>query len=75
MGVCFFFFTQICLYVRDVKTQVICDQRVPYAVAENQWVGFDNRDSLDIKVSINLNGAQKKLNDLLMIFYILMPQC
>lgn len=26
------------------------EQQVPYAVAGNQWIGFDNEDSLKIKV-------------------------
>lgn len=33
--------------------QLITDQMVPYAVTENQWVGFDNRESLGTKVNIH----------------------
>lgn len=33
---------------------MITDQKVPYATTENQWVGFDNKDSLDTKVIILL---------------------
>lgn len=31
------------------------EQKVPYAVNGNQWVGFDNADSLKLKVNIFLN--------------------
>lgn len=47
-------FFQTCLYLGDVTIQMITDQKVPYATTENQWVGFDNKDSLDTKVIILL---------------------
>ena len=43
---------QTCLYLEDVPIQLIPDQKVPYATTEDQWVGFDNKDSLDAKVII-----------------------
>uniref|UniRef100_A0A8D0ADD6 Acidic mammalian chitinase n=1 Tax=Sander lucioperca TaxID=283035 RepID=A0A8D0ADD6_SANLU len=47
--------------LRAVPTHLIPDQKVPYATTENQWVGFDNKDSLDTKVSYlktnNFGGA------------------
>ncbi|XP_034393735.1 acidic mammalian chitinase-like [Cyclopterus lumpus] len=52
---------ETCLYIEGVATQLIDDQKVPYAVTENQWVGFDNIDSLDTKVNYlknnNFGGA------------------
>ncbi|TNN57068.1 Acidic mammalian chitinase [Liparis tanakae] len=52
---------ETCLYTEGVDIQLIADQKVPYAVTENQWVGFDNKDSLDTKVNYlkanNLGGA------------------
>ncbi|XP_059189053.1 chitinase-3-like protein 1 [Centropristis striata] len=42
---------ETCLYIEGVTTQLITDQKAPYAVTENQWVGFDNIDSLDTKVN------------------------
>ncbi|XP_059189057.1 chitotriosidase-1-like [Centropristis striata] len=42
---------ETCLYLEGVTTQLIPDQRVPYATAENQWVGYDNYDSLQTKVN------------------------
>lgn len=44
---------QICLYLEGVTIQQITDQSVPYATTENQWVGYDNRDSIDAKVVIS----------------------
>lgn len=29
---------------------MIEDQKVPYAVKQQQWVGYDNKDSYDTKV-------------------------
>uniref|UniRef100_A0A3P8WTR7 chitinase n=1 Tax=Cynoglossus semilaevis TaxID=244447 RepID=A0A3P8WTR7_CYNSE len=50
-----------CLYTEGATVQLITDQMVPYAVTENQWVGFDNRESLGTKVSYlrekNFGGA------------------
>ncbi|XP_078110010.1 acidic mammalian chitinase-like [Sander vitreus] len=42
---------ETCLYIEGVPTHLIPDQKVPYATTENQWVGFDNKDSLDTKVN------------------------
>lgn len=30
-------------------------QKVPYATAGNQWVGYDNEKSIQLKVHINKN--------------------
>uniref|UniRef100_A0A3P8WZC8 chitinase n=1 Tax=Cynoglossus semilaevis TaxID=244447 RepID=A0A3P8WZC8_CYNSE len=53
--------TLTCLYTEGATVQLITDQMVPYAVTENQWVGFDNRESLGTKVSYlrekNFGGA------------------
>lgn len=32
---------------------MISDQKVAYAITENQWVGYDNPESLDTKVKYN----------------------
>ncbi|XP_031701637.1 chitinase-3-like protein 1 [Anarrhichthys ocellatus] len=42
---------ETCLYIEGDTTHLIVDQEVPYAVTENQWVGFDNKASLDTKVN------------------------
>ncbi|KAK1897799.1 Acidic mammalian chitinase [Dissostichus eleginoides] len=52
---------ETCLYLDGVTTELIPDQKAPYATTENQWVGFDNKKSLDTKVSYlktnNFGGA------------------
>ncbi|KAL7399595.1 hypothetical protein ABVT39_027298 [Epinephelus coioides] len=52
---------EICLYLDGVTPQLITNQKVPYAITENQWVGFDNKDSLNTKVNYlkanNFGGA------------------
>ncbi|XP_068561301.1 acidic mammalian chitinase-like [Cebidichthys violaceus] len=57
----FWAYYETCLYIERVSTQLIVDQKVPYAVTQNQWVGFDNKDSLNTKVSYlksnNFGGA------------------
>uniref|UniRef100_A0A3B4VJT5 chitinase n=1 Tax=Seriola dumerili TaxID=41447 RepID=A0A3B4VJT5_SERDU len=41
-----------CPHLNGVQVQLITDQKVPYAVVDkNQWVGFDNKDSIGTKVS------------------------
>uniref|UniRef100_A0A3Q3JFP9 Acidic mammalian chitinase n=1 Tax=Monopterus albus TaxID=43700 RepID=A0A3Q3JFP9_MONAL len=47
----FWAYYETCLYLEGVTVQLITDQSVPYATTENQWVGFDDKDSLDRKVS------------------------
>uniref|UniRef100_A0AAQ6IJI0 GH18 domain-containing protein n=1 Tax=Anabas testudineus TaxID=64144 RepID=A0AAQ6IJI0_ANATE len=57
----FWAYYETCLYTQGVTIQWIMDQEVPYAVTENQWVGFDNSASIDIKVNYlrknNFGGA------------------
>ncbi|XP_034733549.1 acidic mammalian chitinase-like [Etheostoma cragini] len=52
---------ETCLYIEGVQVNLISDQKVPYATTDNQWVGFDNKDSLDAKVNYlktnNFGGA------------------
>ncbi|XP_029291330.1 acidic mammalian chitinase-like [Cottoperca gobio] len=47
----FLSYYEICLKLEGVTTHLITDQRVIYATKENLWVGFDNKGSLDNKVS------------------------
>ncbi|KAM8864644.1 chitinase-3-like protein 1 isoform 2-T2 [Spinachia spinachia] len=52
---------EICLYTEGVIPELINDQKVPFAVTEGQWVGYDNAESLATKVdylnSNNFGGA------------------
>uniref|UniRef100_A0A3Q3NIG8 Acidic mammalian chitinase n=1 Tax=Mastacembelus armatus TaxID=205130 RepID=A0A3Q3NIG8_9TELE len=57
----FWAYYETCLYTEGTTLHWITDQKVPYAITENQWVGFDDKNSLDIKVSYlktnNIGGA------------------
>ncbi|KAM3617867.1 uncharacterized protein V6R79_012174 [Siganus canaliculatus] len=52
---------EICLYIKNNTVQLIPDQKVPFATVNHQWVGFDDKKSLEAKVSYlkahNLGGA------------------
>ena len=38
---------------------MIADQKVPYAVKQNEWVGYDNKESFATKViKVNKSSAQ-----------------
>ncbi|XP_034146378.1 uncharacterized protein LOC105022134 isoform X19 [Esox lucius] len=48
---------ETCSFLQGATVQWIEDQQVPCAFKGNQWVGFDNRDSYDAKVSyLKSNG-------------------
>ena len=46
------FLFQICGFLNGASFNWIEDQKVPYAVKGNEWVGFDNQESFDIKVIV-----------------------
>lgn len=52
---------ETCLYIKGGALSWIRAQKVPYAVTENQWVGYDNNTSLDAKAKYittnNYGGA------------------
>lgn len=41
---------QICTFLQGATVHMIEDQKVPYAVKQNEWVGYDNSASYDTKV-------------------------
>lgn len=41
---------EICDFLRGATVHQLLDQRVPYATKGNQWVGYDDRESVRIKV-------------------------
>lgn len=41
---------QICTFIQTGSIKWIDEQKVPYAIKGNEWVGFDNRQSFEIKV-------------------------
>ncbi|KAK5863917.1 hypothetical protein PBY51_000904 [Eleginops maclovinus] len=42
---------EICTFLEGASVQMIEDQKVPYAVKQNDWVGYDNKESFATKVS------------------------
>merc|ERR1712002_259459 len=46
----FWSYYEICTFLKGTTVQWIDDQKVPYASKNNEWVGFDNRESYEIKV-------------------------
>ncbi|KAK7915800.1 hypothetical protein WMY93_011561 [Mugilogobius chulae] len=53
----FWSYYETCLYIRGGALNQIPEQSVHYAVTEGQWVGFDDRYSVDAKIShITQNG-------------------
>lgn len=43
-------FWQICTFLKTAEVRWIDDQKVPYAVKGNEWVGYDNKCSYKHKV-------------------------
>ncbi|XP_056128862.1 acidic mammalian chitinase-like [Lampris incognitus] len=46
----FWSYYEICTFLKGATTRWIEDQKVPFATKNNEWVGFDNRESYEIKV-------------------------
>ncbi|XP_072522638.1 acidic mammalian chitinase-like [Salminus brasiliensis] len=46
----FWSYYEICGFLEGTKVQWIDEQRVPYATKGNEWVGFDTKESFEIKV-------------------------
>ncbi|XP_074529567.1 acidic mammalian chitinase-like [Halichoeres trimaculatus] len=46
----FWSYYEICGFLKGTNIQWIEDQMVPYATKNNEWVGFDNKESYETKV-------------------------
>ncbi|XP_068449918.1 chitotriosidase-1-like [Clinocottus analis] len=46
----FWSYYEICTFLKGTTIQWIDDQKVPFASQNNEWVGFDNKESYEIKV-------------------------
>nr|XP_040048409.1 acidic mammalian chitinase-like isoform X1 [Gasterosteus aculeatus aculeatus]XP_040048410.1 acidic mammalian chitinase-like isoform X1 [Gasterosteus aculeatus aculeatus] len=46
----FWSYYEICLFLQGAGVQLIEDQKVPYAFKQNEWVGYDNKESFETKV-------------------------
>jgi len=53
----FWSYYEICSFLKGSSTQWIDDQMVPYAVKGNEWVGFDNMKSFEIKAQYMQNNS------------------
>lgn len=57
----FLAYYEICQFLQGAKVTRLQDQQVPYAVKGNQWVGYDDVESVETKVqflkNLNLGGA------------------
>ncbi|XP_008570097.1 PREDICTED: chitinase-3-like protein 2 [Galeopterus variegatus] len=57
----FLAYYEICQFLQGAKITRLQDQQVPYAVKGNQWVGYDDVESIETKVqflkTLNLGGA------------------
>ncbi|KAK2106828.1 Chitinase-3-like protein 2 [Saguinus oedipus] len=57
----FLAYYEICQFLKGAKITRLQDQQVPYAVKGNQWVGYDDVESMETKVqflkNLNLGGA------------------
>uniref|UniRef100_A0A3Q3DFC2 chitinase n=1 Tax=Hippocampus comes TaxID=109280 RepID=A0A3Q3DFC2_HIPCM len=51
----FWSYYEICNFLQGANVQWIDDQKVPYASKNNEWVGFDNQKSYEIKVQYMKN--------------------
>ncbi|XP_078098071.1 chitinase-3-like protein 1 [Mustelus asterias] len=45
----FMTYKEVCTFLKNATTQMIEDQKVPYAVNGNQWVGYDDLESFKAK--------------------------
>ncbi|XP_054464903.1 acidic mammalian chitinase-like [Anoplopoma fimbria] len=46
----FWSYFEICTFLQRATVQLIEDQKVPYAFKQNEWVGYDNKESYKTKV-------------------------
>ncbi|KAJ0037002.1 hypothetical protein NQD34_005679 [Periophthalmus magnuspinnatus] len=46
----FWSYYEICPFLQGATVQIIQDQKVPYATKQNEWVGYDNKNSFQTKV-------------------------
>lgn len=47
-----FYHFQICTFLQGATVQLIEDQKVPYAIKQNEWAGYDNKESFNTKVLV-----------------------
>ncbi|XP_010754148.2 acidic mammalian chitinase [Larimichthys crocea] len=45
----FYSYYEICTFLQGASVHLIEDQEVPYAIKQNEWVGYDNKESFQTK--------------------------
>ncbi|XP_048352586.1 chitotriosidase-1-like isoform X2 [Sphaerodactylus townsendi] len=64
----FLAYYEVCIFKQSATTKMIPEQKVPYSFKGNQWVGYDDIDSIKTKVKYlkqnNLGGAMVWAMDL-----------
>ncbi|XP_060930113.1 chitinase-3-like protein 2 [Limanda limanda] len=58
----FWAYYETCLYTKGATVHWIADQKVPYAITENQWVGFDDTLSISTKVTILFSSSSSQVS-------------
>ncbi|XP_075469783.1 acidic mammalian chitinase-like [Ascaphus truei] len=53
----FWAYYEICNWLKGTTVKWIADQKVPYACKDNEWVGFDNKQSYECKVKFLKEGG------------------
>uniref|UniRef100_A0A3B4B7Q0 chitinase n=1 Tax=Periophthalmus magnuspinnatus TaxID=409849 RepID=A0A3B4B7Q0_9GOBI len=53
----FWSYYEICTFLKGTTIQWIDDQKVPYASKNNEWVGFDTKESYETKVQYMKNNG------------------
>ncbi|XP_045913441.1 acidic mammalian chitinase-like [Micropterus dolomieu] len=46
----FWSYYEICTFLQGASVHLIDEQKVPYAIKQNEWVGYDNKESFETKV-------------------------
>ncbi|XP_041801981.1 acidic mammalian chitinase-like [Chelmon rostratus] len=46
----FWSYYEVCTFLQGASVHMTEDQKVPYAVKQNEWVGYDNKESFETKV-------------------------
>ncbi|XP_040916321.1 chitotriosidase-1-like [Toxotes jaculatrix] len=46
----FWSYYEVCTFLPGASVRLIEDQKVPYATKQNEWVGYDNKESFETKV-------------------------
>uniref|UniRef100_A0A8C6UP80 chitinase n=1 Tax=Neogobius melanostomus TaxID=47308 RepID=A0A8C6UP80_9GOBI len=54
----FWSYYEVCSFLKGTTIQWIEDQKVPYATKNNEWVGFDTKESYETKYNLSLSWCR-----------------